>query len=191
VGREDKLDTLISNINYQISKYSISKESIEILTECDNKEMSIGAKRQKLLNKCNAEYMVQIDDDDYISMQYLPHVIDALQSKPDCIGYLESVKIDGIQKTACHSNRFTDWANNKEGYDFVRTIFCKDVIRTDIARKIGFSDMRFGEDYDFSKRLKQSGLLKTEVFINEVMYFYESKTLTRSQHNERYGIRNN
>jgi len=191
VGRERNVSALVAFLNWQISSFCIPDHVVEIRTCRDNKEMSIGAKRQLLLDKCNAKYFVQIDDDDTVSGEYIPRIYSTLSSLPDCVGYLESVRYDGKQLTACHSNRFDDWGNNVDGYDLARTIFCKDVIRTGIARQIGFSDMRFGEDHDFSRRLKASGLLKNEVFIDEVMYYYEGRSLTQKEHNERYGIYNN
>ena len=155
----------------------------------DNKEMSIGEKRHHLLAQCDADYMVMVDDDDMVREDYVQRVLSALESNPDCVGYLEAVNIGGMQGIACHSNRYARWGANKDGYDFVRTIFYKDVIRTDIAKHVGFRDMRYGEDYDFSIRLKDSGLLLREVFINEVMYFYQAPVLNPKQHNERYGIK--
>lgn len=180
-GRERQYDNLVASIYKQDSKATI--------VYCkDNKGISIGAKRQILLDNCKTEYFVMVDDDDAIAPDYISKVRAALLSKPDCIGYLEQVIIDGVKKVACHSNRFSDWGVGK-GYDFYRTIFYKDVIKTEIAKKIGFADMRYGEDYEFSKRLKKSGLLKTEVFINEVMYYYSFKSTNPQQHAERYGIK--
>jgi hypothetical protein len=189
VGREEQFDKLYQHLLLDIDLYHVDRSEVEIISEKDNKKMSIGEKRQLLLNRCDAQYFVQIDDDDMVKNGYIATVIGALKEfSPDCIGYLEGVQMNGVSKIAAHSDRFADWGENIEGYDYVRTIFCKDVIRTDIARKIGFSDMRFGEDHDFSRRLKSSGLITWEVFINEIMYYYEGNNLNADQHRERYGI---
>jgi len=181
----------------------------KIISEKDNKEMAIGAKRQLLLDKCDTEYIVQIDDDDNVPMDYISEIRKALETKPDCIGYLEEIRPSG--KIACHSNEFSQWHGpglyNKEttlrrhlimpnderfgpDYHYLRTIFHKDVIKTDIARQIGLNtSLRFAEDHDFSIRLKQSGLLKNEVFIDKIMYYYNDPGyMTEQQKNERYGI---
>lgn len=151
--------------------------------------MSIGVKRQHLLDSAKGEYCVMVDDDDMIHHEYINRVLQALQSKPDCVGYLERVLLDGKKQIACHSDRWKEWKTKHEGYDYVRTIFYKDVIRTSIAKQIGFKDLRYGEDHDFSVRLKQSGLLKTEVFINEIMYYYTYNSISPKEHAERYGIK--
>lgn len=183
VGREKQLSKLIDSLNAQIGSYA----DIAVQIACDNKELSIGSKRQQLIDNCEAKYCVQIDDDDAVTYNYISTILNAIKSNPDCITYLESV--DG-NKIACHSNVFDKWANNLCGYQFVRTPFYKDVIRTEVVKAIGFNDLRYGEDHDFSIRLKQSGLIKTEVHINEVMYHYNSPgNMTPKQHKERYGIK--
>ena len=190
VGREKEFDELFHELCSQngMEVLANGKREVEILWMRDNKEMSIGKKRQHLLNNAKGEYIVMIDEDDKVPFDYIHEVLVALKQRPDCVGYLEQCKINGHNQIACHSNRFADWATNQDGYDYVRTIFCKDVIRTDIARKIGFSDMRFAEDHYFAKRLKASGLLEKEIFIDKIMYYYTSNTLTPKQHIERYGL---
>ena len=184
LGREAQYEKLFTYLNKQIELHP----EIEIISLKDNKELTIGKKRQLLLESTEAEYFVQIDDDDSVPEYYIHEVLKALESRPDCVGYLESVIMNGQQKIACHSNIFNDWNQNEKGYDYVRTIFCKDIIKTDLAKKIGFSDIRFGEDHDFAKRLKNSKLLIDEYFINKIMYYYSHNSLTTEQHKQRYGL---
>lgn len=182
--REQQLDALISRLEGQIEDRPVLVRYL-----VDNKEMSIGMKRQYLLNHCNTEWFVMVDDDDNIADDYVEKVLDALSENPDCVGYLESVNIGGKATIAAHSNRFSGWGDNKNGYDHVRTIYYKDVIRTSIAKKVGFKDLRYGEDHDFSIRLRDSGLLLKEVFINEIMYFYSAPLLSDKEFKKRYGIK--
>ena len=181
VSRKEQFDKL-----YDFILKQAEGKPVEVIYESDNKEMSIGAKRQKLLMRSNADYFVQIDDDDTVAPDYVDKVLEALKSKPDCVGYLEDIVWDGKQLTASHSIRFPQWADKQDGFDFVRTPFYKDVIRTGIAQMVGIRDMRFGEDHDFAKRIKPH--LKTEVFIDEKMYFYNFNTLTEAQFKARYGM---
>lgn len=185
VGREEKYNNLYNKLMDQVG----NRTDIEILSLKDNKEISVGSKRDLMYKMCTGEYSVMIDDDDSVSDDYIATIIHLLELKPDCIGYLEEVVMNGKPMIACHSNRFNDWGNNKDGYDMIRTIFFKDVIRTDIAKEIGVHDMRFAEDHDFARRLKQSGLLKMEIFIEKIMYFYSANYLTTQEHKDRYGIK--
>lgn len=175
-GREEQFDKLVEFI------CNIAPEWVELIYCKDNKEISIGAKRQVLLEAANGEYIMMLDDDDLIPDYYFDEIGKALESNPDCVGYLEQVG----NKIARHSNHVKEWTTTATGYD--RTIFYKDVIRTELARKAGFRDLRYGEDADFANRLKP--LLNTEVFINKIMYIYnEPKAMNRNEHNKRYGIK--
>ena len=180
-GRESQYQRIRSELDRQIN----NNKDIEIITIKDNKEMPIGIKRQRLLELCKGEYCVQIDDDDYIAPYYIEEILNALKETPDCVGYIEEILNGQNKKYAIHSNRFDGWGNKFGSYHYFRTIFCKDVIKTEIAKQIGFSNMQWQEDKDFADRLKASGLLNKEVFIDKIMYIYEFPT--RKQLRERYG----
>jgi len=171
--RTDMFNLLKHHLQTQINEFGFRKE-VEILSECDNKEISVGKKRQSLLEKAIGEYIVFIDSDDMVPYYYVQKNLEAIKENPDCIGFRINCKgTPGI--TASASNRWDDWADNKGGFDYVRTIYHKNPVKREIALQIGFKDMRFAEDYDYSKRLKASGLLKNEVFIDEIMYEYRYK----------------
>lgn len=175
-GREELFTTIVNSF----------PDYVNVVYCKDNKEMSIGAKRQLLLNNCDTPYFVMLDDDDRLADDYFSIIMPNLKYNPDCVCYLEHISTG---KVAIHSNRFSDWGEGN-GYDYYRTPFYKDVLRTDIAKQIGFSDLRFGEDYDFSMRLKQSGLIKNEIFVDKPMYFYNMPVgLTKAQSDKRYGIK--
>ena len=57
-------------------------------------------------------------------------------------------------------------------------------IRSDIAKKFRFPNKRHGEDHDWSKRVYP--LLKTENYINDLMYFYR---YTPGDMKVKYGIK--
>lgn len=160
-------------------------DTVEIIHECDNKEMSIGMKRDKLIWNAKGKYLVMIDDDDWIAPQFIRKILDATVTSPDCIGYMEECRFGNRIERSMFSNRFTDWSTlTGEAFKYARTPFFKTPIRTDYCKVVGCRDMRFGEDHDFAKRIKP--LLKTEVFINEIMYIYRYKD---EPHNEKYGIK--
>ncbi len=157
--------------NLMLHLNNIITDEIEIISICDNKEMSIGAKRQKQLEMAKGEYVTSIDSDDWVPSYYIDRILGAIKTKPDCIGFLINCKgTPGV--TASASNKWNAWGDNVGGFDYVRTIYHKNPIKRSIALQIGYKDLRFAEDHDYSLRLKQSGLLQSEEFINEVMYEY-------------------
>ncbi len=148
---------------------------VEILHEEDNREISVGAKRQNLISKAKGRYVVHIDSDDWPSNQYVASILKATEERPDCIGFMIACDMEGKHVMASASNKYEDWREDVDGFKYVRTIYHKTPVLREHALKIGFKDMRFREDYDFSKRLKESGLLKKEVYINDVLYHYRYK----------------
>jgi glycosyltransferase involved in cell wall biosynthesis len=176
---------LFHKLHVHLKVQSFMYPEVELIPYCDNKEISIGLKRQRLLEQAKGKYVVFIDDDDWVSEDYVEQIYNA------CLGNVDSVGMEiyctGTKgKTASVSNRWPDWAEKTGGYDYVRTPYQKSPIKREIALAIGYPDMRFGEDYDYSKRLKQSGLIKTEAYIPKNLYFYRYKF---EESNKKYGIR--
>jgi len=178
-SRKEQFDKLVSKlIDQEDEAFKKYRYHVEIINICDNKEMSVGLKRQFLLEQSIGKYVVFIDDDDDIPDYYIDRILDAIFNyHPSSIGFKIECDMEGKKETAIASNRYDDWCENKDGFKYCRTPYHKTPIKREIALQIGYKDMRFGEDYDYSKRLKESGLISAtkEYFINEVMYLYNYK----------------
>lgn len=173
----------------QISNYPNGEELIEIIHDEDNKEKSVGLKRQHLLEKANGVFVVGFDSDDFPAPTYIQDIMDAIMMNLwdddfDHVGFLEDCTINGEKSLSIFSIRHLNWDENKDGYDHIRCANPKSVIRREKALMVGFPDMRFGEDRIFSEAV--TPLLKKEIFINKPLYNYIHIS---SPHNERYGIK--
>lgn len=158
---------------------------VEILVACDNKEISIGKKRQNLLEQATGEYVAFVDDDDWISETYVDDILAALAKNPDCVGFEITCTFNGRDpQRAIASMRYPKWTDNKDGYRFNRSCYHKTPVKREIALKVGFRDIRYGEDKPFSDGLMQH--VKTEVFIPKVEYFYRYR---RENFLAKYGFR--
>ena len=185
VGREEYFTNLYAKLDLQ-RKLSGHEHEIEIIYEKDNKEISIGAKRNILYNRAKGLYSVQIDDDDDVVDDYIETLYHELTGE-DTIGYVERCVINGSVQYSKISGEFHDWESKYEaGYHYRRTPFFKVPILTELCQKVGVEDIRFGEDHDFARRLKPH--IKTWKFIDKVMYLYSANSLTAEQHKERYGL---
>lgn len=175
-SRNNTLQKLIENINNQISIYNLSSK-IELIVVFDEKQVSVGYKRQKLLECASGKYVCYIDSDDNISDTYCKDIVDAIEQNPnsECVGFLIECNMDGKIELAIASNRYSDWCENKNGFRYCRTIYHKTPVRRDIALMVGFEDLRFAEDYKYAVGLKKTGLLKNEIFIDKVLYYYNYK----------------
>lgn len=184
ITREAQFNALKYEIEAQI-KAAKAQDLVEVISECDNKQISIGKKRDNLIKKAQGKYLVMIDDDDWIGDTYIVDVLNACNSDPDCIGYFEDCTFDGGKKAiSCISLEYKAWYSNVGNYDYVRSPFFKVPIKTELCKQVGCTDIRWGEDEDFAKRILP--LLKKEYFINKKLYFYRYKY---EQHEFKYGFR--
>lgn len=187
VGREADLDRLVRCILKDDS--DIFYNYGEILTHVDNKEMTIGEKRERLYQRAKGRYSWQIDDDDSIANNAIELILEAIKQEPDCITFQEKCIIDGMEFKSNHSHEYADWDGDgqkifSDGFHFHRTPFFKSIIKTSIAQSVPIQHIRFSEDHYWARDLKSH--LHSEVHIPENLYIYQHQS---SDFNERYGIK--
>lgn len=140
---------------------------------------AIGKKRNDLLQAARGKFICFIDDDDRISNDYIETVLAALVKNPncDCLSLRGVMTTDGKNpETFEHSIKYQDWKTTENAIKYERYPNHLNVIRTDIARQFLFPETNFGEDHAWSKAVHESGLLKNEVYINKVLYYYLYRT---------------
>lgn len=205
-GREEKFNKLHDFIQRQIAVNDINSSyinvigdktfgggiqglyEIEIISYSDNKEISIGEKRNRLYKLAHGKFSWMIDDDDWTHHQAIKLIIDAIKSNPeaDCIGFKELCIYNGKRvESSNFSLKYKEWADNYDGFNHVRTPFHKTPIATKLCQSVGVKDMRYGEDHEFAKDIYP--LLETEVYIDEFIYHYRHND--SEEHNEKYGIK--
>ena len=174
--RIDLLCELKSALYGQILLNNV-KDEVEVLTLIDNREKSTGAKRNILLDMAKGDYIAFIDDDDQISPDYIKLVLEAIQSGPDVVGMRLVQYMDGeFYGNTCHSILYKEWKNipdnaaNPTKWTFERCPNHLNPVKRGHALKARFPDKVFGEDQDYSYRLR--GMLKSEVMIETPIYFY-------------------
>lgn len=193
ITRQTGINTLfLIESSKEIRHGNNSDYSIELIEYMDNREMSIGEKREYLYKIAKGKYSWQIDSDDDISDDAIKKVLIACESSlnVDCITFQESVTINGQYSKSNFSLEYEDWAGDGnsdlgDGFSYHRTPFYKCVIKTDIARSVPFEYIRYGEDHVWARALRPH--LKTEIHIPEEVYIYTHNSKPED-HNERYGI---
>ena len=187
VDRDELYEKLVAELVAQMAEQRLElNKDIEIVSIRDNKEISVGLKRQQLLEMANGIWVSGFDSDDFPHPDYIHDIWNVLYTKPniDHVGFLEECDIDGEMSLSIFSIRHQQWDENKEGYDHIRCANPKSVIRRTKALQVGYQDIRFGEDRIFSEAV--TPLLESEIFIDKPLYKYIHRS---SNHNERYGIK--
>lgn len=150
--------------------------SVEILCEIDNGEMTTGAKRNKLLRDARGKYVSFVDDDDEISVDYVCAILKALETEPDVVGFEGWMTTNGQRRVDFKISKDLPYCASIK--DTGETIYLRfnnhlSPVKKEIAMQVGFKEVTQGEDYDYAKRLNDSGLIKTEVYIPKFLYHYK------------------
>lgn len=160
--RKDLLNRLLDCLNKQ------KTDDVEIIVETDNGKLSIGDKRNLLLNKATGDYVCFIDDDDLVSDKYISLILKALENTPDCVG------ISGLWITH-EPDRIINWSKKYAGFNRIKDTYFIGAnhitpVKASIARTIGFKSRNIGEDQDYGLRIRK--YLNTEEIIKEPIYYY-------------------
>lgn len=201
-GREESLNTVFNCLNplnatNKIREFqtgitqiisSYEGDGIEHLIYKDNKEISVGMKRQLLLQAATGAWIIFLDDDDRPSPYYVKRIVDAIWRDPsaDCIGTWGNMTTNGVKpETWIHSLKYRKWESGKDGYTWNRPPIHFSPVKRTLALKAGFGNERFGEDKSYSMRLLRHLKRETQ-FIKEPLFTYQAVTTQSKQ--ERYGI---
>jgi glycosyltransferase involved in cell wall biosynthesis len=150
---------------------------VEILYD-DTLGITIGEKRNRLLDRASGTYCCFIDDDDNVSDVYFTTYETAIKSGGDydCVSLVGHYYLNGkFMKPFFHTLECKSWYEDDSGY--YRCPNHLNLIKTAICRQIGYANLNSGEDKDFSERLLESGLVRTEYVHTNVLYLYYKVTL--------------
>jgi len=135
-------------------------------------DVSVGEKRNKLLEKAEGKYLCFIDDDDDVCDNYIELVLDAIKHGPDCCSLTGEITTNGADaKTFIHSIRYDSYFE-KDGI-YYRPPNHLNVIKSEIAKQFKFPEKNFGEDTDWAMQICKSKLLKKEIWIEPTLYHYK------------------
>lgn len=165
--RRIMFDRLLYEIRQQVIKANVE---IEILA--DPEGGSIGAKRQRMIEKAQGEYVVFIDDDDRIDKDYLMLILNALKENPDVVGFNGIMTTNGRMTKMFRISKDFNYEEKKGVYYRYNNHLSP--VKRELALVTGYKDIGYGEDYDYATRLKP--LIKTEVYIDRYLYYYKYVT---------------
>ncbi len=151
-------------------------EAVEILSD-SSKDISIGSKRNTLLSLAKGEYVCFIDDDDMVSDDYISQLLNAIELDPDNVSLLGIMTTNGSNPEVFeHSITYEEYKTTDNYIKYERYPNHLNCIKASIAKQFKFPEINHGEDTDWATQLHNSGLLKKEVFISTVLYYYQYKT---------------
>jgi len=168
--RSESLTKLLTSINNFKAKSTLK---VEVLTNVDNREKTVGTKRNELVDQAQGKYCCFIDDDDEIDPEYFTEIGNALKAVPDtdCTSLVGRYYVDGqFQKHFYHFMRHKEYDEDEEGY--YRPPNHLNPILTGYVSQIRFPLKNRGEDTDFALNLSKSMLIAKEVQLIKPLYNY-------------------
>jgi len=144
------------------------KKEVEILFLVDNKTINLGKKRNQMAGLANGKYISYVDDDDRLADDYISSILKATEEDNDCIVFYAEVSVNGLVKPCYYSINYEN-VNTPRHYERSPNHIC--AVKRETILKVKFPEMMYGEDKDYSERLKP--LLKTQTKINRILYYYD------------------
>ena len=191
--RADKLQRLMDVLRPQIP----GDNSVEVLVKEElpsgDGGPTIGANRNAAVADAIGDYVCFVDDDDMVAKDYIERIFKALdqhligtainvveigpvslvdaikQGSPDVVG-INGHYIVGDKKPELfiHSIKYKQW-RTEDGVHY-RCPNHLNPVKRELSLQVKFPEKDHGEDTDYSMRLRP--LLKTEVMVDGILYFY-------------------
>jgi hypothetical protein len=122
-------------------------------------------------------YTAFVDDDDWVSPNYIKSVLEALDKRPDVVGIVGQLTIIVNNKQAGPKQFFYHTLQNrtykKSARGFERPPNHLNPMRRDVSATFLFAEKNFQEDQDWAMDICREQILKTEVFIPHILYYYD------------------
>lgn len=163
-----------SNLYDILQKQIGNRKDIEVLCLTDNKNMTIGEKRNMLLSCARGAYLSFLDDDDTISDDFIPEIMKILDdSSPDVVTFKQHCTVNGIEFYVDFSLKNPNEPailENGKYKNIRRKPYHMCVWKSVIAKNTNFLPVSYGEDFDWINRLSQR--CRTEIKIDKVLHYY-------------------
>lgn len=165
---------ILPSLEVEVWQYA----NVDILVFEDNGEKKIGRKRNRLLDMADSDYIAFIDSDDRISHNYFKLIFEGIEKNVDVCSLKGIITEDGKNPLLFeHSMKYKIWRTVTDSQPgevrYERYNNHLNAIRASIAKQFRFPEINQGEDHDWSTQVFNSGLIKTEHYIEQVLYHYD------------------
>lgn len=168
VHRTDMLTDLLSELDRQ------RVPGLGVRVYRDNLEAEYGAKCQRLLDSSRADYVSFLDDDDWVEPDFVKTIMEALEQRPDYVGFRVRWTEDGNpQLPVFHTLKYGGWIDAADA--LYRDIVHFNPIRRDLAVQ-GTWEGGDGADRRWAAQLREKGIVREEVFIDREMHHYRHRS---------------
>jgi len=154
---------------YEKLELQIKGREVEILVFIDNKQRSIGLKRDALVQMSKGDYIAFVDDDDDVSDDYIDEMLIGCEADKDVICFWQMSYIDG-KKGLIDFDLSNGNLEFQAGQTTPRKPYHVCGWRGDLARKYRFEDLMYDEDRRWCIQLW--AVAKTQYKIGKTLHTY-------------------
>jgi len=170
VERSLQFEQIFTKLLLQILQANLQNQ-IEIVFYRDNRDATVGYKRNQLIANASGKYTCFVDDDDDVHAQYITLIYQALLQNCDCVKLLGIYSENHIKRLFIHSIAYQSWFEFNQVY--YRPPNHLNPIKREITSKFQFPNhMNYSEDADWSMQICRAGAIKTEANLQVPYYFY-------------------
>ena len=184
-----KLSILICSVKKRLVQFAqlaehLEKQAqnkpLEILWLGDNKTMSVGEKRNKLLSISKGDYVAFVDDDDWVADDYVDEILKGIEKKPDCVTFNAIYSTDEGETIPVEYSVNNILNVDEPNKPRLRVPNHLIPMKREFALATMFLEKNFGEDTDYGLRVRR--LLKTEHKIEKPLYYYRFSFVNSETH---------
>jgi glycosyltransferase involved in cell wall biosynthesis len=147
---------------------------VEVVTLWDDGAKSIGTKRNELIQMAKGDYVCFVDSDDDISSDYVERLMEGINLGVDCCSLKGCITWDGKNPEIFeHSLRYSEYKTTENPIKYERFPNHLNCIKKSLVFDIKYPEISHGEDTDWATQVFKAGVLKTEHYIDSVIYHYK------------------
>lgn len=167
--RLDRLKKLVAELESQITAANFT--CVEIVSVVDNRMVTVGEKRQTVLNASHGDYVAFVDDDDWVAETYIADIVSAVREHPvdvitfDNISWIEDHDPVTITMHLKDENQQVSFPGGAR-----RAAWHTCAWKSTLAKAATFPKINYGEDWQWAEQLNKAAV--TEHHIDKPLHHY-------------------
>jgi len=160
----------IGRLTAAIQGFLKGEGQVEHLVFIDNRQRTVGEKRQALLEMAQGLYVAFVDDDDAVTNDYASEILKAIYHRPDVVTFRQVAEIEGVAGEVDFSIKHPDNEAWRPGGVCKRRPWHVCAWKRSIAMRSSFPATNYGEDWAWAAPLQAR--LTNEEHIDKVLHYY-------------------
>lgn len=144
---------------------------VEVRINDQGSSVPTGTKRNDMVKNCDSDYFSFVDSDDVPSHHYVEKIMEGINKGVDVVTMCGTITTNGVAKV--------DWIiklgekYEERGGKYYRWPNHLACFKREKVAHVKFPPIWKGEDYQWSEKIKDMNLLKTEHHIEDQIYWYD------------------